>query len=170
MSRSIGDPDYKSFVPGAKLEAFFLWPEGHDQVTPCPSVTCTVDAKSVWNAAITSYDLVLYCIAFYITLHLTRIYVALCCTSYISHYIEHHITLPLSHTPLLSSLSFSLMTSPLPSSLLSPLLPSPTLFSPPPSLSSPSLPSYPLLYSSLSSFLSVPLPSSMLCRCLWVTS
>jgi hypothetical protein len=33
VTRSIGDPDYKTFVPGAKLEAFFLWPDGHDQVT-----------------------------------------------------------------------------------------------------------------------------------------
>jgi serine/threonine protein phosphatase PrpC len=32
VSRSIGDPDYKSFTPGEKVDAFFLWPEGHDQV------------------------------------------------------------------------------------------------------------------------------------------
>ena len=32
MSRSIGDPDYKSYIPGAKVDAFFIWPEGHNQV------------------------------------------------------------------------------------------------------------------------------------------
>lgn len=32
VSRSIGDPDYKSFVPGAKVEAYFSWPENHDQI------------------------------------------------------------------------------------------------------------------------------------------
>lgn len=32
VSRSIGDPDYKSFVPGEKVDAFFIWPDGHDQV------------------------------------------------------------------------------------------------------------------------------------------
>lgn len=32
VSRSIGDPDYKSFTPGEKVDAFFLWPEEHDQV------------------------------------------------------------------------------------------------------------------------------------------
>jgi hypothetical protein len=32
VSRSIGDPDYKSYIPGAKVDAFFIWPEGHDQV------------------------------------------------------------------------------------------------------------------------------------------
>lgn len=28
-----GDPDYKSFTPGAPVDAFFAWPEGHDQVS-----------------------------------------------------------------------------------------------------------------------------------------
>lgn len=32
VSRSIGDPDYKSFIPGEKVDAFFIWPDGHDQV------------------------------------------------------------------------------------------------------------------------------------------
>jgi serine/threonine protein phosphatase PrpC len=33
VSRSIGDPDYKGFVPGAKADdSFFLWPQGHDQI------------------------------------------------------------------------------------------------------------------------------------------
>lgn len=32
VSRSIGDPDYKTFVPGAPVEAFFSWPEGHTQI------------------------------------------------------------------------------------------------------------------------------------------
>ena len=32
VSRSIGDPDYKSFIPGEKVNAYFLWPETHDQV------------------------------------------------------------------------------------------------------------------------------------------
>ena len=32
VSRSIGDPDYKSFQPGEKVDAFFIWPEGHNQV------------------------------------------------------------------------------------------------------------------------------------------
>ena len=32
ISRSIGDPDYKTICPGERVDAFFLWPEGHDQV------------------------------------------------------------------------------------------------------------------------------------------
>jgi serine/threonine protein phosphatase PrpC len=32
VSRSIGDPDYKSFVPGAPVDAFFSWPDGHQRV------------------------------------------------------------------------------------------------------------------------------------------
>ena len=32
VSRSIGDPDYKSFLPGVKVDAFFAWPDDHDQV------------------------------------------------------------------------------------------------------------------------------------------
>lgn len=32
VSRSIGDPDYKNFTPGAKVDAYFSWPDGHDQV------------------------------------------------------------------------------------------------------------------------------------------
>lgn len=33
VSRSIGDPDYKTFVPGKKVtDAFFLWPKDHDQI------------------------------------------------------------------------------------------------------------------------------------------
>lgn len=32
VSRSIGDPDYKSFQPGAKVDSCFLWPENHNQV------------------------------------------------------------------------------------------------------------------------------------------
>ncbi len=32
VSRSIGDPDYKGFIPGAKVDAFFGWPPGHDEV------------------------------------------------------------------------------------------------------------------------------------------
>lgn len=32
VSRSIGDPDYKTLTPGAKADAFFLWPDGHNQV------------------------------------------------------------------------------------------------------------------------------------------
>ena len=32
VSRSIGDPDYKSFQPGEKVDAFFIWPDGHNQV------------------------------------------------------------------------------------------------------------------------------------------
>ena len=32
VSRSIGDPDYKSFSPGVKVDAFFAWPDDHDQV------------------------------------------------------------------------------------------------------------------------------------------
>ena len=42
VSRSIGDPDYKSFQPGEKVDAFFIWPEGHDQVSRlyyCHNVT-----------------------------------------------------------------------------------------------------------------------------------
>ena len=32
VSRSIGDPDYKGFTPGEKVDAYFNWPENHDQV------------------------------------------------------------------------------------------------------------------------------------------
>lgn len=32
VSRSIGDPDYKGFVPGEVVNAFFSWPEGHSEV------------------------------------------------------------------------------------------------------------------------------------------
>ena len=32
VSRSIGDPDYKGFTPGAKVDSFFCWPDGHSQV------------------------------------------------------------------------------------------------------------------------------------------
>ena len=33
VSRSIGDPDYKTFQPGIKKsDGFFIWPDGHDQV------------------------------------------------------------------------------------------------------------------------------------------
>ena len=32
VSRSIGDPDYKSFEPGAKVDSCFLWPENHNQI------------------------------------------------------------------------------------------------------------------------------------------
>jgi len=31
VSRSIGDPDYKGFTPGAQVDALFNWPEGHTQ-------------------------------------------------------------------------------------------------------------------------------------------
>ena len=27
-----GDPDYKSFVPGGEVDAFFSWPEGHNRI------------------------------------------------------------------------------------------------------------------------------------------
>lgn len=33
VSRSIGDPDYKGFTPGAKAtDAYFPWPDSHDQI------------------------------------------------------------------------------------------------------------------------------------------
>lgn len=32
VSRSIGDPDYKNFIPGAKVTKYFDWPKDHDQV------------------------------------------------------------------------------------------------------------------------------------------
>lgn len=32
VSRSIGDPDYKNFQPGAKVDACFLWPDNHNQI------------------------------------------------------------------------------------------------------------------------------------------
>ncbi len=35
VSRSIGDPDYKGFTPGAKVDAYFGWPDGHEQVSLC---------------------------------------------------------------------------------------------------------------------------------------
>jgi serine/threonine protein phosphatase PrpC len=33
VSRSIGDPDYKGFVPGEKVDAYFGWPDGHKPVS-----------------------------------------------------------------------------------------------------------------------------------------
>lgn len=49
VSRSIGDPDYKGFIPGAKVDALFNWPDGHEQifhadlVIPVPEfVTATI--------------------------------------------------------------------------------------------------------------------------------
>jgi serine/threonine protein phosphatase PrpC len=33
ISRSIGDPDYKNFVPGEKVQNYFAWPDGHDEVS-----------------------------------------------------------------------------------------------------------------------------------------
>jgi hypothetical protein len=33
VSRSIGDPDYKGFTPGEKVDSCFLWPEDHDMVS-----------------------------------------------------------------------------------------------------------------------------------------
>jgi len=33
VSRSFGDPDYKRFTPGAIVDAYFLWPENHNQVS-----------------------------------------------------------------------------------------------------------------------------------------
>lgn len=44
VSRSIGDPDYKGFTPGAQVDALFNWPEGHaqafqaDLVIPVPEL------------------------------------------------------------------------------------------------------------------------------------
>jgi serine/threonine protein phosphatase PrpC len=32
VSRSIGDPDYKGFVSGKKVDAYFNWPDNHDQI------------------------------------------------------------------------------------------------------------------------------------------
>eukprot|EP00599_Poterioochromonas_sp_BG-1_P005644 CAMPEP_0173144310 /NCGR_PEP_ID=MMETSP1105-20130129/7153_1 /TAXON_ID=2985 /ORGANISM="Ochromonas sp., Strain BG-1" /LENGTH=712 /DNA_ID=CAMNT_0014057959 /DNA_START=152 /DNA_END=2291 /DNA_ORIENTATION=+ len=32
LTRSIGDPDYKGFTPGERTDAFFLWPDGHNQI------------------------------------------------------------------------------------------------------------------------------------------
>ena len=32
VSRSIGDPDYKNFTPGAIVDSPFLWPENHNQI------------------------------------------------------------------------------------------------------------------------------------------
>ena len=42
VSRSIGDPDYKTVQPGERVDAFFLWPDGHDQVLYCTVLYCTV--------------------------------------------------------------------------------------------------------------------------------
>ena len=33
VSRSIGDPDYKNFIPGQNVTAWFDWPQGHEQVS-----------------------------------------------------------------------------------------------------------------------------------------
>lgn len=32
VSRSIGDPDYKGLIPGAPVQAYFAWPDGHNQI------------------------------------------------------------------------------------------------------------------------------------------
>ena len=32
VSRSIGDTLYKYFTPGEKVDVYFNWPEGHDEV------------------------------------------------------------------------------------------------------------------------------------------
>ena len=32
VSRSIGDPDYKGFIPGDRVTAYFCWPSGHSEV------------------------------------------------------------------------------------------------------------------------------------------
>ena len=32
VSRSIGDPDYKGFTPGAKVDAYFGWPQDHNEI------------------------------------------------------------------------------------------------------------------------------------------
>ena len=47
VSRSIGDPDYKSFIPGEKVDAFFIWPDGHDQVFLGDLVIPVPECKSV---------------------------------------------------------------------------------------------------------------------------
>jgi len=33
VSRAFGDRDFKQFIPGEITNAYFLWPEKHDQVT-----------------------------------------------------------------------------------------------------------------------------------------
>eukprot|EP00595_Chromulina_sp_UTEXLB2642_P002617 CAMPEP_0196761802 /NCGR_PEP_ID=MMETSP1095-20130614/1099_1 /TAXON_ID=96789 ORGANISM="Chromulina nebulosa, Strain UTEXLB2642" /NCGR_SAMPLE_ID=MMETSP1095 /ASSEMBLY_ACC=CAM_ASM_000446 /LENGTH=423 /DNA_ID=CAMNT_0042111777 /DNA_START=906 /DNA_END=2177 /DNA_ORIENTATION=- len=46
VSRSIGDPVYKNFIPGAVVDEFFSWPEGHDRIFMAdliiPTPECTV--------------------------------------------------------------------------------------------------------------------------------
>ena len=47
VSRSIGDPDYKGFVPGEKVDALFNWPEGHSQVFMADLVIPTPETRSM---------------------------------------------------------------------------------------------------------------------------
>ena len=47
VSRSIGDPDYKGFVPGEVVEAFFSWPEGHSKIFQADLVIPDPELKSV---------------------------------------------------------------------------------------------------------------------------
>jgi hypothetical protein len=51
VSRSIGDPDYKTFVPGEKVDAFFVWPDGHDQVFMGDLVIPTPEVKGAVGVA-----------------------------------------------------------------------------------------------------------------------
>ena len=43
VSRSIGDPDYKRFIPNEKVESLFNWPEGHEEVFAADLVIPTPD-------------------------------------------------------------------------------------------------------------------------------
>jgi len=67
VSRSIGDPDYKRFVPNEKVDALFNWPAGHkesfaaDLVIPTPEITTfdiTVEDEFVIIASDGLWDVV----------------------------------------------------------------------------------------------------------------
>jgi serine/threonine protein phosphatase PrpC len=48
VSRSIGDPDYKSFIPGEKVsDPFFIWPKDHDGIFHADLVIPQPEFKSV---------------------------------------------------------------------------------------------------------------------------
>jgi len=67
VSRSIGDPDYKRFIPNKKVDALFNWPAGHDGsfaadlVIPTPEVSIfdvTADDEFVIIASDGLWDVV----------------------------------------------------------------------------------------------------------------
>jgi hypothetical protein len=142
VTRSIGDPDYKTFVPGAKLDAFFLWPDGHDQVTLAIAEVSSphITYRSLHNIAPHSSSHHLQIVTSHCTsLLLTSRYAIL---RYITLFISCYISSSCSSLPFLSTSMYTSL----------PFLAALLLFT------------SPLL--SLLHFSPLPL----FCRCLWGTS